>query len=233
MRIICTAPSRSRLGNWRFRTDARRDRTLLSRSRTLLSRDREGAVCLRYKNRHRFPLLLNNIPDGCSNVVPIPQPTRTSVPRPSFSIRLVRARAVQSPARIRFEVTHHLLGSRFSLHNGVNVIGPHMCRQKRPVAVRTDLLYRIEHCVAARRIQQKRNLVHQVALARYTRLVGLNHAMSRNIVVPIHGTGFIAVQMGAVARERNQVRQVRSFYTAPSRSRLGKARSRLGRITPG
>jgi hypothetical protein len=47
-------------------------------------------------------------------------------------------------------------------------------------------------------------------------------------VVPIHGTGFVAVQMGAVAGERNQVRHARSFYTAPSRSRLGKARSRLG-----
>jgi hypothetical protein len=49
-------------------------------------------------------------------------------------------------------------------------------------------------------------------------------------VVPIHGTGFVAVQMGAVVRERNQVRHVRLFYTAPSRSRLGKARSRLGRM---
>jgi hypothetical protein len=39
-------------------------------------------------------------------------------------------------------------------------------------------------------------------------------------VVPIHGTGFVAVQMGAVARERYQVRHARLFYTAPSQSRL-------------
>jgi hypothetical protein len=53
--------------------------------------------------------------------------------------------------------------------------------------------------------------------------------MSMNVVAPIHGTGFVAVQMGAIARERNQVRHVGVFYTAPSRSRLTGTRSRLGK----
>jgi hypothetical protein len=195
----------------------------MSHNRTLLSRDREGAVCLRHKNRHRLPLLLNHISDRCSNVIPIPQPARTSVPSPSFSIRFVRANTVQPPGRIGFEVIHHFLGSRFSLDNGVDVIGPHMRRQKRPLAVRANLSNRTEHRPTATRIQKVRRLVHQFSLARCTYLVGPNHAMPRNVVAPIHGTGFVAVQMGAIARERNQVRHVGLFCTAPSRSRLGGA----------
>jgi hypothetical protein len=46
-------------------------------------------------------------------------------------------------------------------------------------------------------------------------------------VVPIHGTGFVAVQMTSIAREGNQVRHVRSCYTAPLRQ--AEPRSRLGK----
>jgi hypothetical protein len=217
----------------RARTLLTRNRPLPIRAPTLLSRDREGAVCLRYKNRHRLPLLLNHISDGCSHVIPIPQPTRTSMPRPSFSITPVHAVLVQSPAGIGFEVVHHLFGPCFRLHDGMDVIRAHVCGKKRPFAVRASLLYRAEHRATVRRIQQIRTLDHQFTLARCTDLIGLNHAMPKNVVVPIHGTGFVAVQMGAIARERNQVRHVRLFYTAPSRSRLGRAAWRLGRNKPG
>jgi hypothetical protein len=56
--------------------------------------------------------------------------------------------------------------------------------------------------------------------------------MSRNVVVPIHGTGFVAVHMGAIPGERNQVRHRTSVYTARSRSRLGNGRSRLSNSFP-
>jgi hypothetical protein len=195
----------------------------MSRDRALPSRDREGVVCLRlcHPNRHRLSLLLNHIPNCCSYVVPIPQPSSASVSRPPFAIRSVRTVRVQSPARVRFEVVHHLLGLCFGLYNSVNVIGADVSRQQRPVSVHADLLYRRKHRATVRPVQQIGSLIHQVALLRCTFRVGINDAMSRNVVVPIHGTGFVAVQMGTVARERNQIRHVKSFYTAPSRSRLG------------
>ena len=226
-----------------------RDRVLLSRDRVLLNRDREGAVslCLCNKHRHRFPLLLDHIANCSTNIVPVPQPPRASVPRPSLSPRAARANLVQSPACIRFEIVHDLFGFRFSVHYHVNMSAPHMCRQQGPMAMRTNPLDRIQYCGPPRLIvQQVRRLIHQVALVCHARRVRIKSPMSRNAVVPIHGTGLVAVQMRTIARERNQVRHVNSFYTAtsnlkprasasrakfptPSRSRLGKPQSPVGR----
>jgi hypothetical protein len=203
----------------------------MSRDRSPMSRDREGAVRLpfRFKNRHRLPLAVHHISNCRSDIVPIPQPSSATVPPPSLSIRPVRAPLVQSPARIRFEVIHHFLGFRVRVYHRMNVSRSYMRRQKRPVTVQANLTDRAQHRTAVGRIQQIRSLIHQMPLVRCTRRVGLNRAMSMNVMVPIHGTGFVAVQMGAIARERNQVRHARLFYTAPSRSRLGRTRSRLGR----
>ena len=183
----------------------------MRRGRGIMSRDREGAVflCSGYENSHRLAMLLNYISNGGSNVIAIPQPARTEIP-------------------FRF---------RICFHHSVNVIRPHMRRQKRPLTVRANLLNRIEHRATDGRVQEVRRLVHQVALARGTRLVWINDAMSRNLVVPIHGTGFVAVQMTTLAREGNQVRHVRSFYTArlrqaEPRSRLSRGRSQLGGAYP-
>jgi hypothetical protein len=199
--------------------------------RNLPSRDREGAVPLRprYPNRHRLPLLLHHISNRCSNVIPIPQPPRAPMPRPSFSIR-VDPTLVQSPARIRFEVGHYPFGLCFRLNNNVNMVSPHMRRKKIPVSVRANFPYAVQHRAAIRSVQPVRILVHQVTLSRGARLIGRNQAMSRNVVVPIHGTGFVAVHMGTVAGERNQVRPAGSFYIAPSRLRLDRTWSRLGTV---
>jgi hypothetical protein len=197
-----------------------------------MSRDREGAVSLRlcHPDRHRLPLLFNHIPNCCGNVFPIQQPMGTSMPRPTFSLRSIHGTLVQSAARIGFEIAHCLLWFRFGVYDCMNVRGPNMRRQKRPFPVQANLEYRIQHCATSAGVQQVRRLVHQIALAQCTLLIGLNQTMSRNVVVPIHGTRFVAVQMRTIVGERNKVRHARTFYTAPSRSRLGRIRSRLGGI---
>jgi hypothetical protein len=210
-------------------------RALPSRDRegavsVLQSRDREGAVRLRFcPNRHRLPLLLYHVPDRGGNIIPIPQPASTAVARPPLAIRSVRAALVQPPARIRLEIAHHTFGLRLCFNYGVNVIGPNVRRQKRPLSMRANLPYRVQHSATSGRIQQVRSLVHQIALVRCSSKLGIRQTMARNVVVPIHGTGFVSVNMRAIARERNQVRHAKLFYTAPSRSRLGRSRSRLGR----
>jgi hypothetical protein len=194
-----------------------------------MSRDREGAVSLqlRHPNRHRLPLPFNHIPSCCANIFPIQQPSRASMPRPTFSLRPIHAIFVQSPAGIGFEIAHHLLRLRVGVYDCMNVRGPNMRRQKRPVPMRANLPDRLQDHTTGGGVQQVRRLGHQIALARCTLLIGLNQTMSRYVVVPIHGTGLVAVQMRTIAGERNHVRHARIFYTAPSRSRLSKRRSRL------
>ena len=148
---------------------------------------------------------------------------------PSFSISSIDAALVQSPTGVRFEIGHHLFGFCFCLDNHVNMVIPYMRRKESPISVRANLPYTVQHRAAVRRIQQERTLVHQIALTRCTFGVRSNQMMSRNVVVPIHGTEFVAVHMRSVAGERNQVRHAGLFYTAPSRSRLGKVRSHVGK----
>jgi hypothetical protein len=219
--------SRSLVPLCRDRPLACRDRPLLSRDRPLLSRDRKRAVplLLPHPDRHRLALLLNNLSNCRGNIITIPQPTRTSVPRPAFAIRPLLTSLAQLPARVRLETSHNLLRLCVRFHHHVDVIRPYMRCEKRPLSMRTNLPYRFQHSPAARLVQHVRSLVHQLALARCTRLIALSQPVSGNVVVPIHGTDFVAVHMRSVARERNQVCHAKLFYTAPLRSRLGKARS--------
>jgi len=194
------------------------------------SRDLEGAVLeLRFKNRHEFSLPVDNVSNRRSDVVPFPQPARASMPRPPSSSDLFATGMVQSFARIGFEGIHDFFRACFSLRNSVNTSASHMRGQERPLAMRANLSNRREYRETACRVQQVGRLVHRIAFARRARIVRLNRAMSGDIMVPIHGTALVAMEMRAIAGERDQVRHVSSFYTAPSRSRLGKARSRFGK----
>ena len=108
----------------------------------------------------------------------------------------------------------------FRLDNNMNVVRPNVRCKERPLAMRANLSYGIQYRRAAERAQYVGGLVHQIPFVRCPIRVGFQRAMSRDVVVPIHGTGFVAVQMRTIAGERNQVRHARSFYTAPLRSRL-------------
>jgi hypothetical protein len=200
-----------------------------------VSRDREGAVRLSLKHRHRLALCINHVSNHRRDVIPVSQPSRASVARPSLSITVVGADPIQLPTSIRFESVHCPLRFRLGFHDYVSMGGPYVGRQKRPVTVRANLLYRPQHGITTGRVQEVWSLIHQIAPTRYARRVSLESAMSGDIVIPIHGTRFIAVQMRTIARERNQIRHESLFYTAPSRSRLNRAPSRLtsGRLRLG
>ena len=187
-----------------------------------MSRDREGAVPLnvRHKHRHRVALAVNDVCHRSRNIIPMIQPASTPMPRPPFSILPLSLGLVQSPASIRFESIHHFLGFLPRLHNNVDMCSTNVRRQKRPSAMQANFLDSVQHRPTRRAVQKVRGLIHEIALARYARRIGIHSSMSRNVMVPIHGTGFVAVHMSAVTRERNQVRHAKLFYTAPSRSRL-------------
>jgi hypothetical protein len=95
-----------------------------------------------------------------------------------------------------------------------------VCRQQSPSAIRGNFAYSIKHRTASQAVQHVRLLVHQAALMCGPPRIWLKSAVSGNIVVPIHGTRFVAVQMRSIAGEGDQVRHRTSVYTASSRSRL-------------
>jgi hypothetical protein len=101
--------------------------------------------------------------------------------------------------------------------------------------MRANLPDCVEYRTTAGLVQHIRILIHQLSLARCTPWIGRQGAMSGDVVVPIHGTGFVAMQMRTIAGERDQVRHRRLFYIAPSWSRLVSERSRPGRarLRPG
>jgi len=194
-----------------------------------MSRDREGAPCLRlrHEHRHSLALIIHHVSNRSNNLFPIAQPKRAPVARSPFSIATVRTDLIQSPASVRFEGIHHLLRLCLCFHDCVNVVRARIRCQKRPTPVHADFPYRVKHYVTAGRVQYVRLLIHQIPHARRARRIPLKSAISKNIMVPIHGTSFIPVQMCTIARERDQVRHARLFYTAPSPSRLISARSLL------
>jgi hypothetical protein len=196
-----------------------------------MSRDHKGAVPLRLRqiDSHRVPLLFHDVSNRRRNIIPVQQPSGATVPSPSFSIRLVNTPLVQSPTGIRLEGVHHLLRRRLTFHNHVNMVGSDMSRQEPPSAMPTNFAYGVEYRAARRAAQQIQLLVHQILLMRCPPKIRLKRTMSGNIVAPIHGTGFVAVQVRTITGERDQVYHGRFARTAPSRSRLGKGRSRLGR----
>lgn len=197
-----------------------------------MSRDRKGAVPLGFKHSHSLTLSIHHIPNRSGNILPVLQPAGASVPRPSLSIGPVRAHLVQSPTRVRFEGIHHVLRFRISIDHRMNVSHSYVRRQKRPTPVQTNLLDRLQHGTPGACVQQIWSLMHQIALERNTRRISFQCAISRNIMVPIHGTRFLPVQMRTIAREGNQIRHAKVFYTAPSRSRLIRTRPRVTRTRP-
>jgi hypothetical protein len=185
-----------------------------------MSRDRKGAVPLAFKHSHSLALSIHYVPNSSCNILPVPQPKRTSMPRPPLSIGGLPSHPVQSPTRIRFEGVHHQLRLRVCVHHRMNVSHSYMRRQKRPVPVQANLVGRLQHGATGAGVQQVWSLMHQIALERNTRRISFQCAISRNIMVPIHGTRFLPVQMRTIARERHQIRHANLVYTAPSRSRL-------------
>lgn len=204
-----------------------RDRALLSLDRTLLSRDREGAVpSLTHKHCHRFTLPLNDISNRRSNIIPIPQPSSAAMSCPTFSV--VRAYSmIQPSARVCLERIHCYFWFDLCFDHDMHMRHPEMRCQQRPATNRTHFADRIQHCQAGHRIHHEDRLLHEIPLPGRTSYIGFECTMSRNTVIPIHGTRFVAMHMSAVAGERDQVGHASLLYTAPSRSRLSREQSRL------
>jgi hypothetical protein len=87
----------------------------------------------------------------------------------------------------------------------MDMIGPHVGGQQVPAAMETDLPHGFKHHSPAVPVEQIRRLIHALTLRREPLWIGIHQAASGLIVVTIHRTGFIAVQVITVAGKGNEV----------------------------
>jgi hypothetical protein len=141
-----------------------------------------------------------------------PEPSGTPVARPPLSIRIFKSGAAKIPASIRLEIVHDLLGPDVGFHKHVLVIG----QQADPPAVRTYVMESLKHSSPATLVQKIWRLVHQLALSIGVVRMGWQQPGSRQIVVRIDGTRFLAMQVRAIAGEGDEVPHGRWFWNLRS-----------------
>ena len=140
--------------------------------------------------------------------------------RPSLSLRSVDPQAVQTSAGVRLERVHDVFWTHVRFHNHVNVICSHMGSPETPTAVQADFAEGIEYGYTAVSVEEIGQLVHLLAHHCDTRWIGFRQSTPRNLVVPVDRAGLVAVQVGPIASESNEVPHSRRAVTASIQSRL-------------
>jgi hypothetical protein len=124
---------------------------------------------------------------------------------PSLPTGFFAGESIQSTAGIGLEIVHDLLGRNLRLRDDVHVIGPYMRSQEIPTTARTNLLKRLQHDRAAIAVQPIRRLIHLSKFRCNAPGIGLDGWASKQIVMPVYGTGFLAVEVCAVAGKSDEV----------------------------
>jgi hypothetical protein len=113
--------------------------------------------------------------------------------RPSLSVARIASLKVQSSARIRLESVHDHLRANVRFQNYVHAIRSHVGSQEIPIAILTDLAQSIEYGGAAGLVQVVGSLVHLFAFDVETLRTGFRERASKEIMIPVYDTGFVAV----------------------------------------
>jgi len=125
--------------------------------------------------------------------------------RPSLPARSVHADAIQTAARVRFELSHDPLRRRLRYDHCVHVSRTDMGRQQTPAPMRTYLLNCLQNGIATYLIQTIGTLIHAFPLGCEPCWIHLEDGGSENIMRAIHRTGFATVQMASIAGKGDQV----------------------------
>jgi hypothetical protein len=199
----------------------------LSRTAALPSRDRQGAVSLRrvrpsqpnrirYEHRHRLALPLHDVSNRFANVPVSPQPARAAMPSPVPSMR--RIKDVQPPARVSLEVVQDLFRQHFRFDDDMHVVRANVRGEQHPAAMRANLPQRIEDRRSRVVVEQTPGLTHLAFRCPGTNRIGLQQSTSHAVVQPVYGTGLVAMQMSAVADERDQVSHIQQIHRSLTRA---------------
>ena len=87
----------------------------------------------------------------------------------------------------------------------MHMIRPHVGGQQTPTAMQTYLPQGVQYDRPAVPVEQIRRLFHALPFIGEALLVSFQQSASGQIVAPIYGTRFIAVQVPAVGCERDEV----------------------------
>ena len=124
------------------------------------------------------------------------------MPRPTFLIRSV---PIQIPARICFKIRHHSFRSSIRIDNRMHVVASHVCSQQIPTAKTTDLLKRMQNHLPPVSIQNIQRMCHRPLFSGSQLGIGLKEPSSRLIMIAVHRSALIPVEMIAIAGKRNEI----------------------------
>ena len=127
------------------------------------------------------------------------------MPCPPFASRFIQPYPVQTAARVGFEGVHDPLRPSLAFDHNVNVGAAHVGRKHAPVAMRAVVEKRAQHCLTALAIHGIGLLVHISALRGDPLQIACYQAAPGQIMLPIDGTRFVAVQVAAITGKGNQV----------------------------
>ena len=153
---------------------------------------------------HRLPLLCNDIAHRPLYLRSRPKIARASVIRPVSAMCGVQSRFIQSPARIRFQRTHHLFGRSISLNDRMNMICPYVRRDQSPFAALACSQQAAEHDMAPAFVKRIRRPLHDALCFLQPGRIRGQRGRPRHIMKAVH-CPFLAVQMRSVTNKSDQV----------------------------
>jgi len=131
--------------------------------------------------------------------------------RPSSAAHIVQAGLIQTAARVRLEIVHHPFGRRFRLYYQMNMIRTHVSGEQIPFVPRTPLPYSSQDDRAARSVQAVRRLTHSNRFRQHASVVESHQRRARQVVPSVNRASLLAVEMAAIARERDQIRHKKNI----------------------
>lgn len=112
---------------------------------------------------------------------------------------------VQGSARVGLEIAHYLVRASFRFYDQVNVVASDVGSEEIPAAMGADLSERFQHDLAPVGVERIRGIIHPVAFRGNPSGISVQCARSEQIPPTVHGAGLIAMKMGSVAGECDEV----------------------------
>jgi hypothetical protein len=120
------------------------------------------------------------------------------MPCPPLAARSVNVKQVQSSTSIDFECSHYFLWTSVGLNYDVDVIHPDMCSKQLPAAMRANLMKRPQHEFPPSSVQEVWAVLHQLSFSTGSYRIRVEKATAWDIVLAIHGSQLVSVNMCAV-----------------------------------
>jgi hypothetical protein len=169
--------------------------------------------------RERRTLPLEDVSAGVVDGAFAPQPPGASVPRPRPCVVADETLTSKTTSRPGLEGDHRALWWHARAQHRVHVVGPDLQRVEYPRFPNAAFADRGSYRGARRCFQNLGRLLHRPAHRRLEPRVRLQHRVPAYVAPSIYVPTLVARQPGAIAAERDQVRERRHILTSTRRTR--------------